>query len=69
LKTIAGSGRFLLDTAEQVAEKLVEHLLNIPGVEKDNGRLNRFVVEDTLATSTSCYRSSLLFRRIDPENY
>src|SRR5207244_7839498 len=25
-------GRFLLDTAEQVAEKLVEHLLNIPGV-------------------------------------
>src|SRR6266702_1184920 len=27
-------GRFLLDTAEQVAEKLVEHLLNIPGVEK-----------------------------------
>src|SRR5712691_1478295 len=27
-------GRFLIDSAEQVAEKLVEHLLNIPGVEK-----------------------------------
>src|SRR6266576_5217626 len=27
-------GRFLLETAEQVAETLVEHLLKIPGVEK-----------------------------------
>src|SRR5580765_2252636 len=27
-------GRFLLDAAEQVAEKLVEHLLKVPGVEK-----------------------------------
>jgi DNA polymerase (family 10) len=27
-------GRFLLDTAEQVAEKLVEHLMKVPGVEK-----------------------------------
>jgi DNA polymerase (family 10) len=27
-------GRFLLDTAEQLAEKLVEHLLAAPGVEK-----------------------------------
>jgi len=27
-------GRFLLDTAEQSAEKLVEHLLAVPGVEK-----------------------------------
>jgi len=27
-------GRFLLDTAEQLAEKLVEHLLQVPGVEK-----------------------------------
>lgn len=27
-------GRFLLDTAEQVAEKLVEHLLQVSGVEK-----------------------------------
>ena len=26
-------GRFLLDTAEQLAEKLVEHLLQVPGVE------------------------------------
>ncbi len=28
------AGRFLLDTAEQLAEKLVEHLLAIPGIEK-----------------------------------
>jgi DNA polymerase (family 10) len=28
------AGRFLLDTAEQLAEKLVEHLLATPGVEK-----------------------------------
>ncbi len=27
-------GRFLLDTAEELAEKLVEHLLSAPGVEK-----------------------------------
>ncbi|MBI1740909.1 MAG: DNA polymerase III, partial [Candidatus Koribacter versatilis] len=27
-------GRFLLDTAEQLAEKLVEHLSKVPGVEK-----------------------------------
>jgi len=27
-------GRFLLDTAEQLAEKLVEHLRQVPGVEK-----------------------------------
>ncbi len=27
-------GRFLLDTAEQLAEKLVEHLAQVPGVEK-----------------------------------
>ena len=27
-------GRFLLDTAEQLAGKLVEHLLSVPGVEK-----------------------------------
>src|SRR6266446_8415350 len=26
-------GRFLLDTGEQLAEKLVEHLLSVPGVE------------------------------------
>jgi len=28
------AGRFLLDTAEQLAEKLVEHLLAIPGIDK-----------------------------------
>jgi DNA polymerase (family X) len=28
------AGRFLLDTAEELAEKLVEHLLAVPGVEK-----------------------------------
>ena len=28
------AGRFLLDTAEQLAEKLVEHLLATPGIEK-----------------------------------
>src|ERR1700726_747889 len=28
------AGRFLLDTAEQLAEKLMEHLLAIPGIEK-----------------------------------
>ena len=28
------AGRFLLDAAEQLAEKLVEHLLSIPGIEK-----------------------------------
>src|SRR5258706_424718 len=28
------AGRFLLDTAEQLAEKLVEHLFAIPGIEK-----------------------------------
>jgi DNA polymerase (family 10) len=28
------AGRFLLDTAEQLAEKLVEHLLAAPGIEK-----------------------------------
>src|SRR5277367_5849488 len=28
------AGRFLLDTGEQLAEKLVEHLLSIPGIEK-----------------------------------
>src|SRR3984885_15052023 len=28
------AGRFLLDTAEILAEKLVEHLLSIPGIEK-----------------------------------
>lgn len=28
------AGRFLLDTAEELAEKLVEHLLTIPGIEK-----------------------------------
>src|SRR6266403_1511070 len=28
------AGRFLLDTAEELAEKLVEHLLAIPGIEK-----------------------------------
>ncbi len=27
-------GRFLLDTAEQLAEKLTEHLLAVPGIEK-----------------------------------
>ena len=38
LKAIEGyrriGGRFLLDTAEQLAEKLTEHLLAIPGIEK-----------------------------------
>src|SRR5271156_668871 len=28
------AGRFLLDTAEELAEKLVEHLLSAPGIEK-----------------------------------
>ena len=28
------AGRFLLDTAEQLADKLVEHLLAVPGIEK-----------------------------------
>ncbi|MFZ0480981.1 MAG: DNA polymerase/3'-5' exonuclease PolX [Terriglobales bacterium] len=28
------AGRFLLDAAEQLAEKLVEHLLSVPGIEK-----------------------------------
>jgi DNA polymerase (family 10) len=38
LKAIEGyrriGGRFLLDTAEQLAEKLTEHLLAMPGIEK-----------------------------------
>src|SRR5208283_4477061 len=64
LKAIEGyrriGGRFLLDTAEQLAEKLVEHLLAAPGIEKvtpaGSLRRGRETVGDLdiLVTGTGC---------------
>jgi DNA polymerase (family X) len=54
------AGRFLLDTAEILAEKLVEHLLSIPGIEKvtpaGSLRRGRETVGDLdiLVTGNSC---------------
>jgi DNA polymerase (family X) len=54
------AGRFLLDTAEQLAEKLIAHLLEAPGVEKvtpaGSLRRGRETVGDLdiLVTGTAC---------------
>src|SRR5271169_412469 len=54
------AGRFLLDTAEELAEKLVEHLLAAPGIEKATPagslRRGRETVGDldTLVTGKAC---------------
>ena len=65
------AGRFLLDTAEQLAEKLVEHLLATPGIEKvtpaGSLRRGRETVGDLdiLVTGKGCIEAESRQRLID----